>query len=69
MNTDAPTSAAAAIGWIQQINDTALRSGHAMLSDRRVHDFAGWMDQELDQFDLRFRDRATHRSIRKSLGR
>ena len=54
---------------VQELDDTTLKSGHALLDHTRAEAFCEWIDRELEDLESRFRDYATRRTIRTSLGR
>lgn len=54
---------------VDQLDDAALRSGHALLDSVRVCDFASWIDGQLAQLDVQFERFQTRSSVRKSFGR
>jgi hypothetical protein len=54
---------------VEELDDTALRGGHALLDSDRARDFACWIDVELAQLEGRFQQFMTPKSLRRSLGR
>ena len=54
---------------VQELDDKALRSGHALLDGARSHDFSDWVDGQLRQLEVYFEAFCTPRSVRRSLGR
>lgn len=59
----------AAVALVQQLDDATLRSGHALLDQARVRDFASWMDEQLLELGEKFTQYQTRSSVRKSLQR
>jgi hypothetical protein len=54
---------------VEELDDSTLKSGHALLDQARAHEFCQWVDLQLENLESRFRVYSTARSIRRSLGR
>ncbi len=54
---------------VKELNDTALRSGHALLNNTRAQEFSGWMDRQSALLEQHFLTFSTPQSVRRSLGR
>ncbi|MHB8969827.1 MAG: hypothetical protein ACYC3X_08825 [Pirellulaceae bacterium] len=54
---------------VEELDDTTLMSGHALLDHPRAEAFCHWIDQQLELLESQFREFSTSRSLRKSLGR
>jgi len=54
---------------VAELDDTALKSGHALLDQLRAEEFCQWIDGQLEELEARFREYSTYGSIRLSLGR
>jgi hypothetical protein len=54
---------------VEELDDTTLKSGHALLDYSRAEVFCEWIDRQLEGLEFRFRDYSTGRSICRSLGR
>jgi len=54
---------------VAELDDTALKSGHALLDQLRAEEFCQWIDGQLEELEARFREYSTYGSIRRSLGR
>lgn len=54
---------------VEELDDSTLKSGHALLNQARAYEFCQWIDLQLEDLESRFRVYATARSIRRSLGR
>jgi hypothetical protein len=59
----------ATVARVQQLDDAALRGGHALLDQTRVRDFASWMDERLLELGAKFGQYQTRSSVRKYLQR
>lgn len=55
--------------WVEELDDTTLKSGHALLNQNRAASFCQWIDLQLEDLEFRFRGYATYGSVRKSVGR
>jgi len=54
---------------VEELDDTTLMSGHALLDRARAEELCRWIDQRLEVLENEFRGFSTSRSLRKSLGR
>jgi hypothetical protein len=54
---------------VEDLDDTTLKSGHALLDQLRAEEFCQWIDGRLEELETQFRIYSTHGSIRRSLGR
>jgi hypothetical protein len=54
---------------VEELDDTTLMSGHALLDHARAEEFCQWVDTQLAVLENAFREFSTTRSLRKSLGR
>jgi hypothetical protein len=54
---------------VEDLDDTTLMSGHALLDRVRSEEFSQWMDQQLETLEDNFRAFSTSRTLRTSLGR
>ncbi len=54
---------------VQELDDTTLRSGHALLDMDRARDFSHWLDSQLNELEERFHSFSTPQSRKRSLGR
>ena len=54
---------------VEELDDTTLKSGHALLDHLRAEEFCHWIDCQLEELEFRFRPYSTYGSIRRSLGR
>jgi hypothetical protein len=54
---------------VEELDDTTLMSGHALLDQARAEEFCQWIDVQLAVLETTFREFSTSRSLRKSLGR
>jgi hypothetical protein len=54
---------------VEKLDDTTLKSGHALLDHLRAEEFCHWIDRQLEDLEFQFRAYSTFRSIRRSLGR
>jgi hypothetical protein len=54
---------------VEELDDTTLKSGHALLDQLRAEEFCLWIDAQLEELECRFREFTTSRTIRRSLGR
>ncbi len=69
MKTPHNPSAGSTTALVQELDDSALRSGHALLDSDRAQEFSDWMDWRLEQLEAGFDAFCTPRSVRRSLGR
>ena len=53
---------------VEELDDTTLKSGHALLDHLRAEEFCQWIDRQLEELEFRFRDYATGGSIRTIAG-
>jgi hypothetical protein len=54
---------------VQDLDDAALRCGHALLVADRAREFASWLDTQLGLLEERQRAFVTPQSARRALGR
>ncbi|MBM4093667.1 MAG: hypothetical protein FJ276_30315 [Planctomycetes bacterium] len=69
MNTPQLTKLTSITGLVEDLDESTLRGGHALLDRRRAQAFSQWMDVQLEHLEERFSAFVTVRSIRRSLGR
>jgi hypothetical protein len=53
---------------VEELDDTTLKCGHALLDHSRAGEFCQWIDGQLEELEHRFQAYATYASIRKSIG-
>ena len=53
---------------VEELDDTTLTCGHALLDGARADEFCRWMDAQLEELEARFWAYSTYGSIRQSLG-
>lgn len=54
---------------VEDLDDTTLMSGHALLNQTRAKLFSHWMDEQLAELEDQFQHFSTPSSRRRSLGR
>jgi hypothetical protein len=54
---------------VEELDDSTLKSGHALLDQLRAEEFCQWIDGQLEELEARFHAYATYGSLRRSLGR
>ena len=54
---------------VEELDDTTLKSGHALLDHLRAEEFCHWIDGRLEELETQFGVYSTYGSIRRSLGR
>lgn len=54
---------------VEELDDTTLMSGHALLNKTRAQGFSQWMDEQLATLEVQFQHFTTPSSRRRSLGR
>jgi hypothetical protein len=54
---------------VEELDDTTLMSGHALLDHSRAEEFGHWIDLRLESLESQFREFSISRSVRTSLGR
>jgi hypothetical protein len=54
---------------VEELDDTTLKSGHALLDHLRAEEFCQWIDSRLEELETRFKVYSTYGSLRRSLGR
>ncbi len=54
---------------VEDLDDTTLMSGHALLNQTRAKAFSQWMDDQLAALEDQFQHFSTPSSLRRSLGR
>ena len=69
MKTPQNPSALSTPARVQDLDDTTLRSGHALLDADRAQNFAHWLDFQLNVLETKFREFATPQSARRALER
>ncbi len=53
---------------VEELDDTTLRCGHALLDSTRAEAFSRWMDLQLEELEARFWTYSTYRSVRAAIG-
>ena len=69
MKTPQNPSALSTPALVRDLDDSTLRTGHALLDASRSRDFSEWLDEQLDDLETQFQDYLTPQSFRRSLGR
>jgi hypothetical protein len=69
MKTPHNPSAGSTTALVKELDDLALRSGHALLDSGRALEFSDWIDLQLQQLEVAFSTFCTPQSVRRSLGR
>jgi hypothetical protein len=54
---------------VEELDDTTLMSGHALLDHLRAEEFCVWIDRELEELEFRFQEFSASGAMRRSLGR